>query len=143
MQMAVVSNEHRIGSMALHRLRDDIVRVPPLANSLAITRAALQHTIDRLEITYVVRAFTTFEATLRELWGHAFHRKTEPTIRVLIDALASATGLIPYRVIERAHEVREFRNSIVHLNAIQSPPQSLGQSIHALRTYLSFMPRQW
>jgi hypothetical protein len=141
--MAVVSAEHRICLMALHRMRDDLAGDPPLANRLAVSRLTLQLAIGRLEITYLVGAFTIFEAILRELWIHAFHRKTEPPARDLIDALAAATGLVPYHFIERVHEIREFRNSIVHLNVKGAQQFSLDQCTHALGAYLSFMPRQW
>jgi hypothetical protein len=143
LEMAVVAGEYRVALLALHRLRDHMGSDPNLARSVNVRRSMLKITLERLEKTYTVRAFALFEAVLRELWKNAFARRTEPPVRDLIEGVAAASKLIPYDLIRKTHEIRAYRNSIVHLNTDAPHHYTLDQGVDALRQFLSYMPRQW
>ncbi|HEY4330027.1 MAG TPA: hypothetical protein VGN88_09845 [Phycisphaerae bacterium] len=142
-QMAEVGTEYMVCFRAIGRLRLEMIQNPALGPKIKLTNAAVKRALTHLESTFVVRAFAMFEAALRELWSAAFDRKTEPPVRVLVDAIASAVKHIPHGFIKDVHAIRQFRNSIVHLNLLAPRNYSLVQTVHALRAYLSLMPREW
>jgi hypothetical protein len=141
--MDSVSVELRISELGGERLRADVLRDPTVGQVLNLSRGEITTMIDRLDHTYIVRVFAVFEWALRELWGRAFRRQTEPPVRDLIDALAAARGFMPTQFLDRAHEVREFRNSVVHVNATSDTVFTFPEAHAHLKAYLSHMPREW
>lgn len=142
-KLDLVSVEYRVCRLAADRLWLSIEQDPTLIIQLQMKRAEIRETIRRLEYTYIVRMFAAFEAALREIWTGAFRRKTEPPVRDLIDATAAANTFMTTDMLRAAHQVREYRNSIVHVNALSENTFSLLEAAAHLKEFLSFMPRQW
>lgn len=64
-------------------------------------------------------------------------------MRDLVDAAAAARSMMPAKFIKNAHEIRDYRNSIVHLNAVEKSDITLLECAKQLKAYLSYMPREW
>jgi hypothetical protein len=90
-----------------------------------------------LEGTYLIRLFAAFEAGLRSYWET--FRDTIPPSRDLLDAIA-AKREIPDRDRDAVHEVREYRNSLVHEEDATVDPISLKVARGNLHAYFSRLP---
>lgn len=82
-----------------------------------------------LEDTYLVRMFAEFEVALRTAW-HSTRASLPPTrMRDLIDGLAASCRIGTLQV-QQAHQVRDYRNALVHerLQTINPVPLSSARS---------------
>jgi hypothetical protein len=95
---------------------------------------------DNLEANYILRLFSEFEAAARDFWV-AQVRDTRPSMAVLMDRIADRVG-VTADVRLAAHDIREYRNRIVHQN-----PRALrfdySDCAKALGNYLGFLPQDW
>ena len=96
--------------------------------------------VDRLEPTYFVRLFAEFETGIRQYWDTT--RDTNPKTRDLIDSLA-AKRPIPRTVLVNAHQVREYRNSLVHEREDTPQEIRMDEARGVLCTFFSFLPNSW
>lgn len=102
----------------------------------------LKAAADSLEATYIVRLFAEFEAGLRSYWSIV--RPTSPPVSALIDAVAArALSRIIADPSGDVHEVREYRNSLVHEGDDAVKAVSLEESHRRLKLYLSRLPWDW
>lgn len=69
---------------------------------------------DNLEINYIMRLFSEFEAVVRDFWVSTV-RRSRPGMEVLMDRIADRVNMSP---ADRAaaHEIREYRNNLTHQN---------------------------
>lgn len=95
---------------------------------------------DALEGTYLIRLFAAFESGLRSYW--ATIRDTTPTTEQLINSIAGKRN-IPDDVRDQVHEVREYRNSLVHEDDAETDPVALGAARSALCTFFARLPDEW
>ncbi|MBP3955845.1 hypothetical protein J8F10_11170 [Gemmata sp. G18] len=95
-----------------------------------------------LEGTYLIRMFAEFEATLRDVWARFFKRDTHPRMVDLIDAIAGYQ-FVPDDVIDGAHAVRRYRNSLVHEGGEEAATLPFGHARSFLGSYLSRLPTDW
>ena len=93
-----------------------------------------------LERTYLVRMFAVFEMTLREFWERAAGRRSHPAVSRLMDRIALRCSM-SIDHLERAHSVRDFRNTLVHGGRSESV--TLGDARSYLCRFLSNLPREW
>jgi hypothetical protein len=94
-----------------------------------------------LEATYLLRLFAEFESALRSVWS-GIGKTTQPKTSDVLDGLA-ARRTVATSVLHEAHDVRAYRNSLVHEDATDAAPVSFGNSIRALLRFLSYMPPDW
>jgi len=106
-----------------------------------LTHARIQRCAANLEVTYVIRLFSEFEAILQEYWEQGLGRSTRPKIRVLIDRIAAARGMALDHSAE-AHDVRGYRNEIVH-EGLRTTRLSFRQCKTSLGRFASWLPDQW
>jgi hypothetical protein len=99
-------------------------------------------TLDELEATYLVRIFAVFESILRNYWLSGLGKRTYPRASTLIDAVASRRR-VPAERIAEAHEVRRFRNYLVHASTQPEPKMTLAQARRRLCRFLAYLPLQW
>src|SRR5258708_7244334 len=63
------------------------------AKAGGVTETELRRCARNLEVTYVLRLFSTFEAVLRDFWVEGVGRATEPDMRPLMDSIAGRRGM--------------------------------------------------
>jgi hypothetical protein len=95
-----------------------------------------------LEGTYVIRLCAEFEAGLRDAWQNAFGRPTQPLLRDLLAAVA-ARRLVPQDALDRADEVREYRNALVHEGLPNVAPIPIADVRRHLCRFFSRLPSRW
>lgn len=102
---------------------------------------------ENLETTYIIRLFAEFESGLRNVWKRYFRKNSRPPTKQLIESVA-AKRQIPQDCLSKAHQVRGFRNRLVHEldgEDLEQPPVTLtlGEAKSRLCTYFSYLPRDW
>lgn len=95
-----------------------------------------------IELTYLVRIFAEFEAALRDVWRLHFKRPSAPPVSALIDSIGAKCG-VPDADILEVHQVREYRNSVVHEGVVSSFKLSLGESRNRLCKFMARLPLTW
>ena len=126
-------------AMALFRARLRIDPVYPVAHEIRIR--VVRNAETNLEGTYLIRLFAEFEAGLRDFWQNALGRPSVPLTKDLIGAVGIRSR-IPDDRISSAHEVRDFRNGLVHLVRTSSKV-SIASSKKHLCSYFKFLPVDW
>ena len=100
----------------------------------------------QLEPTYLVRLWGEFETALRSYRRHVVGNPDD-NIRAfhLINWAQGIEAGRKVKVGTRAlvHEVREYRNSLVHAREDMAPAIGLDEARRRLSTYLSKLPDQW
>jgi hypothetical protein len=147
-----VEREHRAARLAVRRLSDQAGLDPSVlelprdrdheARSLgrAIAFRDLILTSDQLEGTYLIRLFAEFESGLRAYWE--VFKKTTPKTENLLKGVAAKCKVPPDRATE-AQEVREYRNSLVHMRSRQATAIPIDRARGHLCSFLSFLPKTW
>ncbi len=144
-RLKFVEREHRVVATAIARLRlailEGLVRTPDGTTPRDLVAAG-----ENLETTYLVRLWAEFETALlsyyRDLTGDA-----EARIRAtdLVNTLAAVRRgrAVADEVRAAVHEVREYRNSLVHERTDPAPPVALVEARSRLNTFLGKLPEQW
>lgn len=95
---------------------------------------------DNLEGTYIIRLFAAFESGLRSYWASI--RTTKPPVRDLVDSVAGDRG-VPDDLRDQVHEVREYRNSLVHENDEEVEAVAINVARSRLCTFFARLPDDW
>ncbi len=95
---------------------------------------------NNLESTFFIRLYAEFEAGLRDAWLLAFGRPTEPQMRDLLHAIA-ARCYIPHDWLDHVHEVREYRNALIHEGKEKQTPISIATARRHLCRFRSLTIR--
>jgi len=90
---------------------------------------------------YFVRMFACFESTLRDCWRKKV-RDTKPTTEQLLSAMAGRFG-IPQDTLDFLHEIREYRNHLIHQEAKTPKPFTVDEASPYLNEYLARLPLKW
>ncbi len=69
--------------------------------------------VTNLEETYIIRLYAEFEAGLRDYWSTYRRRPTHPGMEQLLNS-AIPTQSFSQDTIDRAEDVRVYRNTLVH-----------------------------
>lgn len=110
--LAACESMCRIARIAVRRFEADALATPALLAEERVRPREVRDLVADIEPTYLVRMFAIFETTLRDFWENGLHRPTLPPCRQLLDALAS--DKCPQALQRGVHEVREYRNFLVH-----------------------------
>ncbi len=110
-----VEDEFVVSRLALARLQEDVRFDPEPLHRTGKTQASLRDSRNNLEKTYVVRLFAEFEASVRQIYMRIRSRLRSPRGRVtlIMNAITSHSGMGADALVG-AHQVREYRNSLVH-----------------------------
>lgn len=137
--------EYQVVADAVARLREAIqahqADMPP-NTSLRDYEAAG----NKLEATYTVRLWAEFEAALRS-YRRFVTANPHDQIRAR-DLIDWAQGVeagrrVDNRMRDLIHEVRVYRNSLVHEREEIVPAVGIGEARHRLSTYLAKLPERW
>jgi len=140
-RIKTVEREHSVTQLSITRLLREAEHDPgKLPSALRIRDVRV--TADRLEGTYLIRIFAEFESGLRLCWPKVRGSDPPSRTRDLLDGIA-ATRRIPHDAITSAHDVREYRNSLVHERDDPVSPIPIPSARRALCIYFSFLPLQW
>jgi hypothetical protein len=100
--------------------------------------------LDSLEATFVIRLFAAFEGILKEHMAQhhsAIALPEDVSMYRLIDLAANRqTPPIGLPLRNRVHEVRRYRNSLVHSGAPAVPTVPFTEALSRLNTYLAKLP---
>lgn len=111
-RIKAVEREFHAARFAIDRLVADIRRDATLLRK-EVTPRDIDAASNKLEATYIIRLFAEFETALRLYWPTIRKRPTPGRTRDLLDSIAAARR-INHADLHRTHEVREFRNALVH-----------------------------
>lgn len=112
---------------------------PSFLASRGLKIRAFRDLENHLDATYLIRLFAEYESTLRSYWRDGLRLETVPRTKDLMDAIAARRG-IGRDLLEHVHNVREFRNSLVHEDHGSEAAVSLEESQQRLRSYLARLP---
>ncbi len=101
----------------------------------------IRNASDRLQGTYIIRLFAQFETALRAFI--AAQAKPQPKWAEQLINRVGNLGKIPPDMREKAHTVRKFRNSLVHVNAEAVEPLTMREATSRLCTFLDPLKKMW
>jgi hypothetical protein len=96
---------------------------------------------DRLAETYVVRLFSEFESALKSFL-RAQKIRIPAKAELLVNKVRDRTR-IPVADAQNVHNVRDYRNSLVHDRQQPAAPVSVRDTTRYLTTFLSWLQRTW
>jgi hypothetical protein len=143
-RLKFVEREHRVVATAIARLRlailEGLVRTPDGTTPRDLVAAS-----ENLETTYLVRLWAEFETALlsyyRDLTGDPeAHIKATDLVNTLAGVRRGRA--IADEVRAAVHEVREYRNSLVHERTDPAPPVGLVEARSRLVTHQCFPGRR-
>ena len=138
-RMKAVEREHAAMRQAADRLRDAAQRDPSILRE-SLRHRDIVHASEKLEGTYVIRLFAEFETGARQYWDAKW--ATNPRTGDLISGLAARCG-IPDTRRDGCHDVRYYRNSLVHERENDTPKIPISEARSHLCYFFSFLPPQW
>ncbi len=109
----------------------------------------LDSAAERAESTYLIRMWAEFETALRSYWRHKTAPGPDDRIgtKNLVDWMAGVKQgrAVSADVRDDVHEVREYRNLMVHERDDQMPPAevSIEEARKRLNTLLHCLPIEW
>ncbi|ODU02508.1 MAG: hypothetical protein ABS79_00305 [Planctomycetes bacterium SCN 63-9] len=137
-RIKTVELEYAIAQSAMSRLKEAAERDPTIVPRNWMRE--IPGVAERLEGTYLIRLFAEFEAGLRQFWRT--EKTTNPPMESLINGIRRM-GRIPAKLTDRVHEVRAFRNALVHDREGESPRISLKEARAHLCKFFSWLPPEW
>lgn len=141
-RIKIVEREHAAIRIAARRLLADVEGDPTIAADAGLRPRDVQFAAARAEPTYIIRLFAEFETGLRLCW--AVVRGSDPPSRTrdLIDGIAALRHIGDYDRVG-VHEVREYRNSLVHEREEPVNVINITESRHRLCRFFSHLPLDW
>ncbi|MGD0899656.1 MAG: DUF4145 domain-containing protein [Thermoguttaceae bacterium] len=94
-----------------------------------------------LEGTYIVRVFSEFETALQH-FVRAFHIRKPRVTETLVNRVRDR-GHIPQADTDAVHQVREYRNVLVHDRSKPVAPVTVRNATSSVCTFLSRIQRMW
>lgn len=112
------------------------------AERVGLARSELSRLNRDLETTFIVRLVAAFEGILRDYRENGLKKKpTRVDLGPLIDQIARKRD-VDTETLAGAHEVRAFRNDVVHRD-LQTPRLDFAGCASALGTFVAWLPPQW
>jgi hypothetical protein len=144
-RLKFVEREHRVVARAIERLRRAILDGQDRAPE-GTSPHDLEAADENLETTYLVRLWAEFETALLSYYRFL---EGDPQARIgALDLVNTLAAIRRGRAIADAvrlevHEVREYRNSLVHERTDPTPPVGLVEARSRLNTFLGKLPDRW
>jgi hypothetical protein len=141
-RIRAVEREYLVATVAARGLDERFRADPSALVAERLEFADYRNFRDHLEATYLIRLFAEFEAGLREAWEFPFGRTTVPSVRDLIDSLHAQCS-ISQDWRDCVHDVRIYRNALVHEGSGDVPPIGLREACSWLCRFFSRLPHGW
>lgn len=97
--------------------------------------------LHQLGVLYFTRLYACFESALRHFWRCEV-RNTRPSTEVLIDSIAARRG-VSQDALDDVHDVREFRNYLIHEDYSPSRQFTIQEASKCLHMFISRLPETW
>ena len=134
-----IEGEYHASRFALPDVLRRSLDNPTLLRASGLDFADLRRAVKHLEVTYIIRLFAYFESASRELWNTM--RPTDPPAKDLLDGLAARCAM-PSDLLADAHDVREYRNVVVH-EGETTVRFEFAETRSRLAKFMSHYPPQW
>ena len=141
-RIRAIEREDLVALVAAEDLGERLRADPSALDPEELEFADYRNFQEDLEATYLIRLFAEFEAGLREAWEVAFRRTTVPSVRDLIDSL-NAQRLLPDLWRDCVHNIRVYRNALVHEGGDDAQPIGLREACSDLCRFFSGLPHHW
>jgi hypothetical protein len=141
-RIRAVEREAESAALAVQALRQRLQADPSALQEFGLRYQDAQNLEANLATTYLIRLYAEFEAGLREAWRDLYHRPTSPPMRDLLDAIAGLCRL-PQDWVIQAHELRDYRNSVLHEGEREANPLDLSEARRRICRFFSGLPATW
>jgi len=141
-RIRAVEREFLIARLALDYFKLQQRSQPELMHDTDLEIADLNRAVQRLEGRYFTSLFAEFEAGCRDVWENFLVQSTVPRMRDLIDGLGSRRS-IPASDQQDAHDVREYRNSVIHERNDEVDAMPIRDATNRLCKFFRWMPLDW
>lgn len=141
-RMRAVEREFTTAAVAIEALGKRLRGEQSALAEFSLTQRDFHALRRNLEGTYLVRLFAEFETGLRSAWVRAFRRRSHPQMRDLLNAIAGRRS-VSQRWLDAVHEVRMYRNSLVHDDSEQAAPIAIEEARDRLCRFFSQLPVDW
>ena len=141
-RIRAVEREYLVALVAARGLDERFRADPSALDAEQLKIVDYRNFRENLEATYLIRLFAEFEAGLREAWELAFRRTTTPSVRVLIESV-QAHRLLPDFWRDCVHNIRIYRNALVHEGGDDAQPIGLREACSDLCRFFSGLRHHW
>jgi hypothetical protein len=135
-----VEREYVVARFAADRL-DQHARANPAVLHGDLRLRDIQTLTERLEGTYILRSFAEFEQGLRN-YLRAFRIRVPKNAEPLINRVRDRAQIANDDTAS-AHEVRLYRNALIHDDADPAPPVSMRDATRSLGIFMGWLQRYW
>jgi len=94
-----------------------------------------------LHDVYFATMFACFESSIRHFWRTSV-RNSRPGTEQLLNLVAGRRG-VPQDVLDTVHEIRDFRNYLIHGDNQIKKRFTIDEASSALNTFVARLPLQW
>ncbi len=101
----------------------------------------LRALLEEFHEVYFARMFACFEADLRHFWRTTV-RDTKPLTEQLLSSIAGRRT-VPQDVLAAVHEIREFRNYLLHEEHEARRPITIDEGSRRMNAFLAWLPLEW
>jgi hypothetical protein len=130
-----VAEEYQAAVSAATLLGEKLKGDPNYGDKYGWRQRAGQDFADNLEATYLVRMYAEFEAALRDYWTTYRKKDTHPPMVQLLNH-SIPDQRFPQDFVDRADEVREYRNCLVHDEQEEPPATMVTFTVEQARSHL-------
>jgi hypothetical protein len=141
-RMKAIEREYKVARVADRIFQQALRADPDLLFGDQLKPADARTFSENLEATYLLRLFAEFEEGLRDLWRNGY-KKTKKTLTYDLIERVAAKRTIPADDKDKAHAVREYRNSIIHEEGAKPASVPFADARKCLCTYFSRLPPDW
>lgn len=136
-----VLSSYRTARRTVHVLIEVVIHQPDYLYNNDLTLADMRAFANELHDIYFARMFASFESSLRH-YGRTRIRNTKPPTQQLVSRIAERLG-VPQDVLDTVHEIRDFRNYLIHEEHEVKRRFTLEEASGYLNTYLARLPLEW
>lgn len=139
-RIKAVEREYVVARFATDRL-DQQARDDPAVLQGDLRLRDIRMLADRLEGTYILRAFAEFEQGLRN-YLRAFRIRVPKNAEPLINRVRDRAHIANDDAAS-VHAVRLYRNTLIHDDAEPAPPVSIRDATRSLGIFIGWLQRYW
>ena len=136
-----VENSYQTALQTVTVLIGFVEKQPQLRHDHQLDLSAMRTLVVELHDIYFARLFASFESSLRDYWRTAI-KDTKPMTAQLLSAIAARRG-VEQDTLNDVHEIREFRNYLIHEEHEVKRRFTLEEASRILNKYLARLPLEW